>query len=497
MSKFRVLLIYPNLQMVNLLPSNVSILSACLREADIDVKLFDTTFYRTAEKSVDDVRVEHMQLRPFDLKEKGIVYKATDVFEDFRRLIDEYKPNLIGVTATDDTFDFGIELVSSVRHKDIFTIVGGVYPTFSPEEAIANENVDSICIGEGENALVELCLKLQANEDVSDVKNLWVKVNGKIYKNGTRELVDINSIPYEDFGIFEQKRFFRPMQGKIYRMIPVSIDRGCPFGCTFCAAPSQMSLYVDAGHGVYFRLKNVSRVLDELKYQISEYKADYIYFNSETFFARKEQELKLFATEYAEKIRLPFWCQTRIETISERRIKLLEDMNCDRISIGLEHGNEEFRKKILKKSFTNKHVIDAFKILEKSRIPVTVNNIVGFPDETRALAFDTIRLNRMIKADSFNAYFFTPYRGTPLRQYCIDKGYLKPNTKTDSLMRQSILNMPQFKPDEIKGIVRTFPLYVRMTESCFDKIKVAEQLNEEGDKMLVELREIYFREYFK
>ena len=36
-----------------------------------------------------------------------------------------------------------------------------------------------------------------------------------------------------------------------------------------------------------------------------------------------------------------------------------------------------------------------------------------------------------------------------------------------------------------------------MTESCFDKIKVAEQLNEEGDKMLVELREIYFREYFK
>ena len=42
-------------------------------------------------------------------------------------------------------------------------------------------------------------------------------------------------------------------------------------------------------------------MLDELKYQISEHKADYIYFNSETFFARKEQELKLFAAEYAEK----------------------------------------------------------------------------------------------------------------------------------------------------------------------------------------------------
>jgi hypothetical protein len=89
MSKFRVLLVYPNLQMVNLLPSNVSILSACLRKADIDVKLFDTTFYRTAEKSVDDVRVEHMELRPFDLKEKGIVYKATDVFDFIFNIVDK------------------------------------------------------------------------------------------------------------------------------------------------------------------------------------------------------------------------------------------------------------------------------------------------------------------------------------------------------------------------------------------------------------------------
>jgi radical SAM superfamily enzyme YgiQ (UPF0313 family) len=176
---------------------------------------------------------------------------------------------------------------------------------------------------------------------------------------------------------------------------------------------------------------------------------------------------------------------------------MLEDMNCDRISFGLEHGNEEFRQKLLNKHFTNKQVIDAFRILEKSRIPVTVNNIIGFPGETRELVFDTIKLNRSIKADSINAYFFVPYRGTPLRQYCIEKGYLDPSARTDSLMRRSILTMPQFKPDSIKGLVRTFPLYVKMPESYCDKIKIAEQLNEEGDRMLEELREIYFSEYFR
>jgi hypothetical protein len=37
---FNVLLVYPNLQMINLMPSNISILSACLKEKEFDVKLF-------------------------------------------------------------------------------------------------------------------------------------------------------------------------------------------------------------------------------------------------------------------------------------------------------------------------------------------------------------------------------------------------------------------------------------------------------------------------
>lgn len=497
MNKFKVLLVYPNLQMVNLLPSNIAILSACLKQAGIDVRLFDTTLYRTSEKSVDDVRVEHLQLRPFKLIEKGVDYKEKDIFEDFQSVINEYSPDVIAVSATDDTYDLGIALVSKLKNNKSHVIFGGVYPTFSPENVINNHNVNSICIGEGEEALVELCKKMQTGGDISNIKNLWVKLDGKIYKNQIRELVDLDSIPYEDFSIFEEKRFFRPMQGKIYRMIPSSIDRGCPFACTFCAAPLKRKLYKDAGYGHYSRVKTVARVMDELKIHIQKYRADYIFFNSETFFARGEEDITVFAKEYSTKIGLPFWCQTRIETITENRIKILEDMNCDRISIGVEHGNEEFRKKMLKKYFTNQQVIDAFRILEKSSIPVTVNNIIGFPDETRELVFDTIRLNRNIKADSISVFFFVPYSGTPLRQYCVDKGYIDQNVKSDSPMISSVLNMPSFPPDQIKGLVRTFPLYVKMPESYFNKIRIAEKLNKEGDSAFAELSEIYFREYFK
>ena len=499
MKNFRVLLVYPNLQMVNLLPSNIAILSACLKKAGIETKVFDTTFYHTAEKSVDEIRVEHMQLRPFNLKEKGVEYKATDVFSDFERTVSSFRPDVIAVSATDDTFDLGMALISRIknRYRDIHIIVGGVHPTFSPGKVINNENVDSICIGEGEGALLELCQKIERDQDITNIKNLWVKSNGKIYKNELREPVDINTLPYEDFDEFEKKRLFRPMQGKIYRMIPICMDRGCPFTCLFCAAPAQRKLYMDSCGAAYFRIKSVSRIIEELQFQVKKYKVDYIYFNTETFFARGNDELEEFAKQYTSKINLPFWCQTRVETINEKRVKMLERMNCDRVSIGIEHGNEKFRIKILKKNFTNKQAIKAFVILAKSRIPVTVNNIIGFPDETRELAFDTINLNRKIKVDSINAYFFTPYSGTFLRDYCISRRYLVPDVKTDNLMRSSILNMPQFTPDQIKGLVRTFPLYVKMPESYFKKIKIAEKLNEEGDRALKELRDIYFEKHFK
>src|SRR3989338_59023 len=199
MSKFRVLLVYPNLQMVNLLPSNIASLSAYLKSDGIEVKLFDTTLYRTAEKSVDEISLENMQLMPFNLTEKGVHYNDSDVFADFQQLTAEFKPDLIGISATDDTFSLGIELVSRVKQAGAHIIVGGVYPTFSPEQAISNQYVDSICIGDGENALLGLCRNLRFGKDISEIKSLWVKRNGRVYRNQPGELLDIDQTLYEDF----------------------------------------------------------------------------------------------------------------------------------------------------------------------------------------------------------------------------------------------------------------------------------------------------------
>ena len=112
-------------------------------------------------------RVELLQLRPFSYEEKGVYYKETDMYEDLVEQVDAYQPNLIAITLVEDTYDLGMSLLAAISHVNIPVVAGGVYVTFAPDEVLANDNVDLVCVGEGEDALVELCQKMSRGEDYS------------------------------------------------------------------------------------------------------------------------------------------------------------------------------------------------------------------------------------------------------------------------------------------------------------------------------------------
>ena len=142
-------------------------------------------------------------------------------------------------------------------------------------------------------------------------------------------------------------------------------------------------------------------------------------------------------------------------------------------------------------------MIDNFKIVAKSGIPFSVNNILGFPHETRELAFDTIRFNKLIDANDRNAYHFTPFHGTPLRDEVERLGFLKDEDIVQSfVIGTSLLNMPQFPRDQIEGLTKTFNMYVKFPENRWDHIRLAEQKNEEGERIYQELREEFVEKYF-
>lgn len=498
-----ILLIYPNQRSESLVPPAFSIFSRLLKDRGHIVDLFDTSDYDLdADEYIDfskskknTVAVNNLLVRPFESCEESFI-KHRSATEDLIFKVEEFKPDLIAVTSTESTFFLAIQLLKSIRKYNIPTILGGVFATFAPQVAIKYEEIDMICVGEGENAIVDLSDKIANGEDYSKVTNLWVKKkNGEIVKNGVTRPVDVNQIPLPDLEIFDDNRLYRPMYGKMYRMMPMETHRGCPYTCTFCNSPSQNVLYAKETASQFFRKRTMDNIRNDLLYLRDKMKVEYVYFWADTFFAWSNREFDEFCEMYQD-FKLPFWCQTRVETVTDKKIKKLKDVGLHMIAFGMEHGNEEFRADVIDRRYSNQVAIDALQIPTKYDIPFTVNNIIGFPGETRDLAFDTIELNRQWKSDQMSCSILQPYHGTPLRPLAVSKGYLHPDTICPANSDDTMMEMESFTCDELRGLRRTFAMYVKFDKSRWKEIAAAEKMTPEGDamweKLKVEFTEMFF-----
>lgn len=256
--------------MDNLMPVSVSTLAGVLRKEGFNTKLFDTTYYPMHELSGPGAeRKGSLQVAEFSYAEVGIKFIETDIYEDFRACVKSFKPDLIALSTVEPTHLLGIKLLEAVRDLGIPTIVGGCFAIFSPEHVFAEESVDIVCIGEGEECLLELCTKMANNEDYTSIKNLWIKHNGKEFKNEKTELKDIDTLPYLDFSVYDPKRLYRPMDGRLWRMAPIEFSRGCMYKCTYCSAPRFASEFEE--QGTWLRNKTMANIQREMEAYIEEY----------------------------------------------------------------------------------------------------------------------------------------------------------------------------------------------------------------------------------
>ncbi len=492
----RVLFVYPNAVLQNPPPVSMALFYALLKNiAGVDVRIFDTTLYDTESITSDKTRETYLQVRPFDFQERKVKLKDSNVYQDFIKMVEVFDPDILALSCNEITYNQGVALLGKVKEHQSLKIVGGVYSTFAPEEILKNDFIDIVCIGEGEGAIVEIVKTFNVHGDMSTIRNTWVRKNGFIIRNPLRELVDLNLNPIPDYTFFEESRYYRPMAGKIWKLFPIETSRGCPYSCSYCNSPSQAEMYRRCGQNNYFRKKSIDKIGKEIADVVNNYGAEYIYFLSDTLLALNDSEFDEFCKMYS-KYSLPFWCQNRPEMITYERMKKLKELGCHRMSIGVEHGNEEFRWKVLNKKVRNETIIKAFEMIDRVGIPVSINNMVGFPGETRELVFDTIELNRKLKCDASNAYAFTPFHGTELYELCLMKGYIDDSKERICVTKGSILDMPQLSRQEIDGLVKTFSLYTKMPREYFSKIERAEKDDEIGNKIFNELSKEYKKLFF-
>jgi radical SAM superfamily enzyme YgiQ (UPF0313 family) len=477
--------------MDNLIPTGLSLLSACLKKAGHDTKLFDTTFYKTVERTGDDARIETLQVKSTNLQEYGLKEKKTDMSEDFKNMIDEYKPDLIGLSIVETTQEIGLKLLNSIKDLDIPKIVGGIQVTMAPEYIISQDCVDMICVGEGEGAFVELANCLDKNEDYSHIKNLWIKKNGEIIKNPKRPLIDMNTLPMQDWTIYEKERLYKAFGGKHWVSGPIELNRGCVHRCAYCCNAKLQDMH--KGDRFYARQRNLDKFFEELKFRVEKYGLQYPYLIAENFMQGGYARFEEFCERYKE-FKLPFWAQMRVETINDDVAEKLREIGCERLSMGVEHGNYEFRKKVLNRDIPNEVIIKAFEAAKKAGLLCFANNIVGFPDETRELYFDTVELNRKIGVKSI-INVFCAYRGTHLRNVAVEKGYMDKDAVAGDYRRDVKLNMPHLTAKQVEGLQRTFLLYVNLPKEYWPEIEKAEKFDEEGNTIFKKLADLYFEKY--
>jgi len=487
----KVLLLYPNLPGVKTLPTAYGLFNAILKREGHQVDLFNTTNYADlfGVMNIYKEKSENLNARPYDPRYnvKDLLY--SDVCEDFKTKVRGCSPDLIAVSCTEDMYAIAVPLLASLGKDRPPVVAGGTFPTFAPELAIRKSKggIDWCLIGEGEDALPELCHRLETGKDITDIPGLCrYDADGTFQRNPLPLPANLATLPLPDFSLFDDDIFYRSMQGKIWRMIPSTTIRGCPYTCAYCNAPSTMESYRASGLK-YFRKQQIDLVHREIKHFVDTYHADSIYFWAETFLLWTPPEFDAFCEMY-EEFKLPFWIQTRTETVTRERFEKLKRLGCLRIGFGVEHGNERFRATMLRRSVKNDLIVERLNIIADVGIPISVNNMIGFPTETRELAFDTVELNRKFRSDGINSYTFVPFSGTPLRKVCEELGLIEPDAVVGSVMGRSVLNMPQLLPDEIEGVRRCLVLYVKMPRNRWKTIKEAEALTPEGDRLYEELK---------
>ena len=494
---FRVLIVYPNLPLM-LVPSiAIGLFTRIFKAQGYQVDLFETTHYLSNENSSSEMRAKMLNVREFDVtKDLGIKIKS-DMVGDFRRKVESFAPDFMIFSVVEDAYRQTLSLLRQVADLRVPHLVGGVFPTYAPDRCMVDPEITMIGLGEGENSVVETAEAVRLGLPLNNIKGTWYRDReGVIHKNAKDPLVDINGYR-PDFGLFEESRFYRPMGGRVFKMIPVETFRGCPFSCTYCNSPSQRTFSKDNGLGNFLRRKTIDNLRAELRENVEKYKPGFFYFVDDVFLARPVSEIMEFCDMY-EEFRLPFWFNTRSETCEPDILARLKEVGCYRISFGIEAGNEEFRQKVLRRKISNAELIERFERIAESGIAFSLNIIIGMPGETRELVMDSIHLIRSISGyDALTVSIFSPYHGTVLRDVAVKNGWLDPFTVTTHTTARSVLKMPPpyLNADEIDSLAAMFPLYCYFPEVEWERIRRAETADAEGLRIREEYAEIYRRKF--
>jgi len=352
--------------------------------------------------------------------------------EVLREKIDSFRPGAVGITMTSLYMPYIRDTARLVKEEYGLPILGGGYhSSLMSDETLEMDDVDAVCIGDGEIATAEYLDTLEGGGSLEGVEGIWAKQNGDIIKNPLRELnQDIDSLPIQNYDLWEDLDEYLYFMELLYFIG----TRGCPFNCTYCSEYPMKKLLP----GRHFRQRNPEAYAQEIRAQWDKYR-DRGMRLAHTFdpvFTVDKKWLEQFCAEYARlglAGALPYSIFTRADTVDEDKIRMLAETNCRVIRIGIEAGNPRIRNEIYEKHISDEQIREAIALSKKYGLTITGYNMLGGPTETRATLNDTYRLNRELDVHRPVFFIYRPLPKTKAIEKIIESGGIIDHEKMNAI----------------------------------------------------------------
>ena len=374
-----------------------------------------------------------------------------------------YSPDIIGAYCVTGNIYWAIDLTAEYKRDNPNTlfIVGGPHPTYHPD-IINNEVVDAVCVGEGEEVIVEVADKYDGQSllSLSGIRNLHLQIDNEIQMNPLRHLEEyLDSLPLANRIIYDKYPYFRNIE-----TLSMIATRGCPFNCTYCYSHASKKLY--KGLGNFVRMRSPIKVGEEIDSLKKNYKhLKYIYFVDSTLNLNNKWFLELM-DYYAEHIRIPFFCHLRYDVTTDEQIQALKNAKCRNVAVGIEGGSFRLRKEMLNRNISDELIIDISRKLKEAGIIICTANIFGLPTETLEESRMLIKINQVVKPDAIASTIFQPYPGTKLGKFVIDNNMAEKFDFEDmpNYYHHSILNQKDIRMQErLQKLLYYYVKYQKLT----------------------------------
>ena len=379
-----------------------------------------------------------------------------DSLEDFLSRDDSDFYSFWTVNLSIDTDLHAAQIIHSMK-PDAYCLLLGPGPTYYINKCLNHERT-IVLRGEPDMVLLELLQAFRSGGegDWQKVDGISFLKDGKVINNKPHALLkNLDELPFPARHLLGNRIFHNPKL-KVTPYTPALTSRQCPFKCIYCV-PSSLTFAREIEYrrengrkpAVSFRsVENVAEELDMLAAQ--GYKA--IGFMDDNFIWNEKRTKAI--CDALKKHGFVWGCQARVDEITEPIAKILGESGCRYVDLGVESFDDEILKYI-KKGFTRQQIYEAVALLNKYKVPVKLNILIGTsPLETREKLKDTIRRARRLKVDQIMFNIVSPFPGTEFYNLAKENKWIVTGeyAPTD-VQRTSIVSYPNFSAKEMERVL--------------------------------------------